>query len=94
MLAGTPNSNRCVELEVANRFLRDFNYSHTDLPNIDVLDIPTESLYGSNLEYIKPRISMVAVQLMDKTFRVNLTLLIVVVPCLLMKHVCCVHILA
>ena len=41
MLAGTPNSNRCVELEVANRFLRDFNYSHTDLPNIDVLDIPT-----------------------------------------------------
>ena len=34
MLAGTPNSNRCVELEVANRFLRDFNYSHTDLPTL------------------------------------------------------------
>ena len=35
ILAGTPNSNRCVEIEVANRFMRDFLFSSTDLPDVD-----------------------------------------------------------
>ena len=39
-LAGTPNSNRNIEVEVANRFLRDFSFSSRDLPNVDGFDIP------------------------------------------------------
>ncbi len=41
MLAGTPNSNRNVEVEVANRFLRDFSFSSSNLPDVDILDIPS-----------------------------------------------------
>ena len=32
---GMPNSNRCVEVEVLNRFLRDFAFSCADLPFIE-----------------------------------------------------------
>lgn len=39
-LAGTPHSNRCVEVEVVNRFMRDFTYCHIELPSIDGFDIP------------------------------------------------------
>ena len=36
-LAGAPNSNRCVEVEVANRFLRDTAIATTDITNIDTV---------------------------------------------------------
>lgn len=32
ILAGSPNSNRCIELDVLDRFLRDFAFSITFLP--------------------------------------------------------------
>ncbi len=38
--AGTPHSNRCVEVEVVNRFMRDFTYCHIELPRIEGFDIP------------------------------------------------------
>ena len=43
ILAGTPNSNRCIEVEVANRFMRDFCFSSVDLPDVNMSDscIPT-----------------------------------------------------
>lgn len=40
VLAGTPNSNRSIELEVTNRFVRDFSFSSTNLPNVDIMAIP------------------------------------------------------
>ena len=40
ILAGTPNSNRNIEVEVANRFLRDFSFNSTNLPDINVFDVP------------------------------------------------------
>lgn len=41
ILAGSPNSNRNVKVEVANRFVRDFAFSSTNLLEVD-FDIPTE----------------------------------------------------
>ena len=40
VLAGVPNSNRNVEVEVANRFIRDACCSFTDTPNVDPSTIP------------------------------------------------------
>ena len=34
ILAGTPNSKRSVEVEVANRFIQDISFSNFDIPNI------------------------------------------------------------
>ncbi|SMN01272.1 hypothetical protein SPONN_2357 [uncultured Candidatus Thioglobus sp.] len=45
MLAGTPNSRRCVEVEVLDRFLREFTFSTIDLPKVDPALVPN-SLKG------------------------------------------------
>ena len=40
ILAGTPNSNRCIELEVMNRFVMDTAFSNTCTPNVDISNVP------------------------------------------------------
>lgn len=41
ILAGTPNSNRCIEVEVANRFVRDISFSNCNIPIMNATnDIP------------------------------------------------------
>ena len=36
ILAGTPNSNRCIEVEVMNRFIRAISFSNFNTPGIDI----------------------------------------------------------
>lgn len=40
VLAGIPNNNRSVEVEVANRFVRDTSLAMSDIPIPNMLDIP------------------------------------------------------
>lgn len=40
ILAGSPNSNRCIEVEVANRFVRDISFSNCDIPSMNLSDVP------------------------------------------------------
>lgn len=40
ILAGTPNSNRCIEIEVANRFVKDISFGISDLPYVHFPNVP------------------------------------------------------
>ena len=40
ILAGTPNSKRCVEIEVANRFVQDIFVNSCSLPRVDLSNVP------------------------------------------------------
>ena len=40
MLSGTPNSNRRIEAEVANRFIRDISFSFSDTLTVNMSYIP------------------------------------------------------
>ena len=45
ILAGTPNSNRCIELEVMNRFVMDTAFSNTCTPNVQCT-APSKGIYS------------------------------------------------
>lgn len=49
MLAGTPSSNRCVEIEVVNRIVKDTAFSNTCTPILDLSNLP-----NSLNEFISP----------------------------------------
>ena len=40
ILAGSPNSNRSIEMEVANRFVQDVSFRSADLPFIEMSTVP------------------------------------------------------
>ena len=40
MLAGTPNSNRSIETEVANKFVHSISFSSANVPSIDMSKVP------------------------------------------------------